>query len=121
MFKLKLFLIIFSLFLGANIANAQNVRPVRLSIASIKLNKNIIDVGLTEKGNLDVPPNYKEVGWYKYGAKPGEVGTTVLDGHVDNGKNIPGPFKNLKKIKLGDEIYVRGDDDKLFKYIVKST
>jgi hypothetical protein len=70
--------------------------PTNLNIPNAKVTTNIIEVGITPKGNLDVPGNYTEVGWYKYGTRPGEVGSAVLDGHVDNGGKIPGPFKHFE-------------------------
>ncbi len=88
------------------VARAAAATPIYLTIPNAKVNTNIIDVGITQEGNLDVPPNYTEVGWYKYGTRPGEVGSAVLDGHVDDGGSIPGPFKNLRDLKIGDDIYV---------------
>lgn len=89
---------------------AVQATPNYLIIPNAKVNTNIIEVGITAKGNLDVPNNYTEVGWYKYGPKPGQIGSAVLDGHVDNGGSIPGPFKNLRNLKVGDDIYVDMSD-----------
>jgi LPXTG-site transpeptidase (sortase) family protein len=94
--------------------------PVEIYIPSIDLNTGIVDVGITKEGNLDVPPNYTQVGWYKYGTLPGEVGSAVLDGHVDNGALIPGPFKNLKDVKEGDEIFVLTENGITLKYTITS-
>jgi sortase (surface protein transpeptidase) len=85
-------------------------RPRALSIPSIGLSREIIDVGIADDGKLDVPPNYTQVGWYKYGTLPGKVGSAVLDGHVDNGGAIDGPFKRLREVKIGDEIIVTAAD-----------
>jgi hypothetical protein len=63
-------------------------RPRAISIPSINLGREIIDVGIASDGKLDVPPNFTQVGWYKYGALPGSRGSAVLDGHVDNGDEI---------------------------------
>jgi sortase (surface protein transpeptidase) len=85
-------------------------RPRAISIPSINLGREIIDVGIASDGKLDVPPNFTQVGWYKYGALPGSRGSAVLDGHVDNGSTIKGPFKRLREVKVGDEIFVTAAD-----------
>ncbi len=93
-----------------------DTRPRTISIPSINLNREIIDVGVTDEGNLDVPPNFTQVGWYKYGTLPGQIGSTVLDGHVDNGSTIPGPFKRLRNVKIGDKVYVTSADGTRYTY-----
>ncbi len=99
-------------------AAAPITTPTYLSIPNAKVNTNIIEVGITQQGNLDVPGNYKEVGWYKHGTRPGEIGSAVLDGHVDNGGNVPGPFKHLRDLKIGDDVYVTMSDGKILHYKV---
>jgi sortase (surface protein transpeptidase) len=96
-------------------------RPRLLTIPSINLAREVIDVGIADDGKLDVPPNYTQVGWYKYGALPGEIGSAVLDGHVDNGAAIAGPFKKLRYVKIGDAIYVKDADGSQKKFIVTSS
>ncbi len=80
--------------------------PVSLSIPSIHLTTDIIPVGLTAGGNMDVPNNFVQAGWYKYGAIPGQTGSAVIDGHVDNGAAISGVFKHLRTLATGDDIAV---------------
>jgi len=93
----------------------------KLVIPTANVNAHIIPVGVTATNNLDVPPNYTEVGWYKYGPRPGEQGNVVLDAHVDNGANIPGPFKHLRKAKVGDEISIHAEDGSEIKYRIIRT
>ncbi len=103
-----------------NVAEAAApITPNYISIPNAKVNTNIVEVGITREGNLDVPNNYTEVGWYKHGARPGEIGSTVLDGHVDNGGTIPGPFKHLKNLKVGDDIFVTLSNGTVQHYQVK--
>lgn len=73
----------------------------RLVIPSIDLDALIIDVGINEKGEMDVPSGKgSDVGWYKFGTKPGEVGSAVIDAHVY------AAFARLREVKEGDDIYV---------------
>lgn len=95
--------------------------PAHLVIPNAKVEASIIKVGVTPKGNLDVPNNYKEVGWYKSGVVPGQMGSAVIDGHVDNGGATPGPFKHLKDLKAGDDIYVTMNDGSILHYAVANS
>jgi sortase A len=81
--------------------------PVYLRIPSINVSAAVQQTGLSRKGNMGVPTNYTDVAWYKYGPIPGEKGSAVIDGHVDNGLSLPGVFKNLDRIKVGDTIIVK--------------
>lgn len=96
---------------GAMSASVQDaapipLRPTHIIIPSAKVDADIIDVGVTSSGNLDVPHNFVQTGWYKYGPVPGMPGNAVIDGHVDNAGSIPGPFKRLNQAKIGDYVYV---------------
>ena len=75
--------------------------PVELIIPSIKLDYRVLQVGVNEKGEMDVPNgNTKDVGWYEGGTIPGNMGSAVIDAHVF------AAFKNLRYVKVGDDIYV---------------
>lgn len=80
--------------------------PERLAIPALSIDAAVQDVGITAKGNMGVPDNFVDVGWYTYGAIPGQPGTAVIDGHVDNGLSLAGVFKHLDSIQTGDDIYV---------------
>jgi hypothetical protein len=54
--------------------------PRRLVIPAISLDTAVVTVGLNNKNLQEVPD--KIVGWYRYGSKPGQVGTAVFVGHV---------------------------------------
>jgi len=82
--------------------SATSATPTALLIPAAHVNAQIIPVGITKTDNLGVPPNFVQVGWYKYGPVPGAIGNAVLDGHVDNGGSINGVFKQLHTLKAGD-------------------
>jgi sortase A len=81
-------------------------QPARLLIPSLSIDAAVQQVGVNAKGAMGVPSNFTDVAWYKYGTPPGQVGSAVIDGHVDNGLALPGVFKHLANIKVGDDIYV---------------
>lgn len=80
--------------------------PVRLLIPKLNIDANVQNVGVTKAGNMATPNNFTDVGWYKYGPLPGEMGSSVLAGHVNNGLALPGVFADLEKIGVGDDVYV---------------
>ncbi|MFE0427441.1 class F sortase, partial [Streptomyces sp. NPDC058953] len=58
----------------------------RIRIPAIGVDAPLIDVGLDTDGWIEAPPaDAPDVaGWYQNGIAPGERGTSVLVGHVDN-------------------------------------
>ncbi len=93
----------------------------RLTIPSLDIDAKIQNVGITRKGNMSTPNNFFDVGLYKYGPIPGEMGSAVIAGHVDNGFGFKAVFGNLKNIKIGDAIYVETEEGVKTRFIVTST
>ena len=81
--------------------------PVQLQISPLKVDAKVSYMGKTKTGAMDTPPNVIDVGWYKYGALPGNVGTAVMAGHLDGLKAEPGVFSQLKLLQPGDIVSVR--------------
>ncbi len=79
--------------------------PCRIKIRSIGVDAPVIELGLRPNGTLEVPTVYSETGWWKGGAKPGQIGSTVIVGHVDNRRG-PAVFYKLPKLKPGDVVTV---------------
>src|ERR1035437_2691860 len=94
--------------------------PVRLQIPSIGLDAHVQLVGKARSGNMAVPNNFTDVGWYRLGFYPGTAGNAVMAGHLDHGGgNHPAVFADLDKLSIGDLVYVLNEKgDKLqFKVI----
>jgi sortase (surface protein transpeptidase) len=85
--------------------------PDRIRIPSIHVNAPLMGLGLTPTGSLDVPPAEKEnlAGWYEAGTTPGETGTAIVAGHVDNADG-PAVFYDLGALKRGSTIEVARRD-----------
>lgn len=83
-------------------------RAQRLRIPVIQVNAAIETVGLDVDNNMDVPVDDHDVGLYKYGPVPGDVGSAVMDGHLDT-PTRPSVFAKLKLLRAGDEIVI--DDE----------
>ncbi len=84
--------------------------PVKLEIPNINVASSVEYVGLDSKRNMDVPKEAANVGWYNLGPKPGEMGSAVMAGHLDDPSGAPAVFWNLKKLKIGDEINVTDEN-----------
>ncbi len=80
--------------------------PVTIRIPRIGIDAKIQQTGVNAKGNMGVPTNYTDVAWYKHGTIPGQIGSAVIDGHVDNGLALAGVFKHLDEVQKGDDIFV---------------
>jgi hypothetical protein len=81
--------------------------PTRIRIPSIRVNAPLIGLALTRSGSLDAPParNKNLAGWYEAGTIPGETGTAIVAGHVDNTEG-PAVFYDLGALKRGAHIEV---------------
>jgi LPXTG-site transpeptidase (sortase) family protein len=80
--------------------------PSRLKVLAIGLDAPVEYVGKTAQGDMGIPSSPDSVGWYKYGALPGEAGTAVMAGHVVGPKGEPGVFTNISKLRKGDTFSV---------------
>lgn len=83
--------------------------PIRIVIPAIGVDSPVIPVGVTSSGILDTPHDFVQAGWYENGTIPGNMGSAVIDAHVDSGgyhPRIPGVFKRLKDLKAGDDVLV---------------
>lgn len=83
--------------------------PVRLRIPDIFIDTNFVPLGLQDNGEIEIPEGYTEVGWYTYGPTPGEIGPSVVLGHVDSYQG-PGVFLFLGQLKEGSVVYIDRED-----------
>ncbi|WP_306332914.1 class F sortase [Streptomyces sp. KL118A] len=85
--------------------------PDRVRIPAIGVDTPLMGLGLTRQGSLDVPPPERKnlAGWYEAGTTPGERGTAIVAGHVDN-KEGPAVFYELGALEKGRTIEVERRD-----------
>jgi sortase (surface protein transpeptidase) len=79
----------------------------RLFIPDIGVSAPVIKLGGPPVGEISVPSFSEvwDVGWYRYGAVPGEHGNALLLGHVDTYMG-PAVFYDLYRLRPGDEVEV---------------
>jgi hypothetical protein len=82
--------------------------PVSVDIPAIGVTSNLLDLGLNADGTIQVPSlvtSAGEAAWYKYSATPGQIGSSVIEGHVDSYQG-PAVFFRLGALRPGDTIDV---------------
>lgn len=87
--------------------------PDRVSIPAIRVDAPVTPVGLDADGWVGAPPpeDPNLAGWFTGAVSPGEKGTAVVVGHVDN-KQGPAVFYALGALKKGNRVEVRRKDGK---------
>lgn len=94
--------------------------PRLLQIQKINLNSRIQKVNIDSNGDINVPKNIYDIGWYEGSPKPGEKGVAFLNGQA-NYRGGPAVFANLGKLIKGDEITIqKGNGDSLNYTVIKS-
>ena len=81
--------------------------PVRIDIPAIGVNAPIMRLGRNGDGTVQVPPldNHNLAGWYSGSVTPGQRGSSVILGHVDDYAG-PSVFFSIKSLVRGDKIGV---------------
>ncbi|MEU3207006.1 class F sortase [Streptomyces cyaneofuscatus] len=104
---------------GQPSATDDSAAPTEVTIPSLKISSSLMRLGLNADGTVEVPPAEKGMtaGWYTGGAVPGRPGPAVLIGHNDTrfGRAV---FHDLKDIRKGAEVRVRGGDGKSLRFTV---
>lgn len=88
-----------------------------VAIPSIDVAAQVGPLGLTEQGELAVPEDFGEAGWWRGGSTGGEPGPTVLVGHVDD-RDGPAVFFRLGELEPGAEVRVSRADGDQATYVV---
>ena len=91
--------------------------PERVSIPALGLDEALIDLGIADTGELEVPEDPDRVGWFTGGGRPGGTGPTVIVGHVDSTTG-PAVFARLPELGPGDEVEVESADGTRTTYVV---
>ncbi|MGW7283811.1 class F sortase [Streptomyces sp. NPDC054844] len=87
--------------------------PDRVGIPAIQVDAPMMPVGLDAEGWVGAPPpeDPNLAGWFTGAVSPGEKGTAVVVGHVDNQQG-PAVFYGLGALKKGNKVDVHRQDGK---------
>ena len=83
----------------------------RIRIPALRVDAPVVPVGLDMSGWVDAPPpaDPNLAGWFSGAVSPGEKGTAVIVGHVDNSEG-PAVFYGLGALTKGNRVEVRRRD-----------
>ncbi|MGX7678966.1 class F sortase [Jatrophihabitans sp. DSM 45814] len=86
--------------------------PTHVSIPAIGVDSSLLQLGLNPDKTVQVPPLGKDsrAGWYRNSPSPGQLGPSVLLGHVDSAEYGPGVFFKLGALRPGDQVSVTRAD-----------
>lgn len=84
---------------------ARVARPYWLLIPAIGVSSNLVRLDLTAQDTLQVPPTAAVAGWYTGSPRPGQIGSSIIAGHIDS-RLGPGVFYRLGQLRRGDYVYV---------------
>jgi hypothetical protein len=93
---------------GAHGPSLQRSLPVSVDIPAIGVHSKLLHLGVSSNGAIQVPSlntRAGEAAWYKYSAAPGQIGASVIEGHVDSYQG-PAVFFRLGALHPGDSVDV---------------
>jgi hypothetical protein len=92
--------------------------PVRLAIPAIGVATPLVRLGLEAHGAMQVPADFGRAGWFTGGPAPGQVGPSVIAGHVDS-RSGPAVFYRLRELRPGQAILVERADGSRLRFVVE--
>jgi hypothetical protein len=96
---------------------ASRVFPTQLRIPSVGIRAAMVRLGVDRSGELEVPGDPATVGWYVGSSVPGDLGPSVIAGHVDSATG-PAAFYRLAAVRRGATIDVLRSDGRMVRFRV---
>ncbi|WP_230073258.1 class F sortase [Rhodococcoides fascians] len=93
--------------------------PERIEIDAIGVDSDVMDLGLNPDGAMEVPPGGFPAGWYTGSPIPGQLGPSIVAGHVD-WAGSPGVFYRLRELEQGDDVSVTAEDGSTVRFVVSA-
>ncbi len=96
-----------------------NSPATHLSFPRMRIDTELMVLDVDDAGEVRVPPDDPgaPAGWYGRGSSPGEIGPTVILGHVDT-RTGPGVFYGLGATRIDDRVSVTRMDGRVAHYTV---
>ena len=83
--------------------------PTHLTIPKAGIDTDLTTTGLNSIGGIQMPDVFDEAAWFTSSPTPGELGPSIIVGHVDRVDGIA-VFWNLRELAPGDSIQVSRAD-----------
>jgi hypothetical protein len=102
-------------------ADSSTARPVQVRLGSVDVDLPVRPVGVAPDGQMQLPPDPRVLGWYRYGPAPGAStgGSVVVAGHLDSRRLGLGPLAKLRDLRVGDSVVVTTSDGGTSTYTVR--
>ncbi|MGY1801666.1 sortase domain-bontaining protein [Blastococcus sp. SYSU D00922] len=84
----------------------QRPPPVRLAVPALGVDTAVDPVGVEPDGQMTIPAEVDRVGWYRFGPAPGDDGSAVIAGHVDDREQGLGAMAPLRDAQVDQEVSV---------------
>ncbi len=86
-------------------------RPMSITIPAIGVASKLLTLGVNPDGTIEVPPlndtpATDQAAWFKYSPTPGQLGASVIEGHIDSVYQGPSVFFRLGALRPGDRVEV---------------
>ncbi|MEU1627606.1 class F sortase [Streptomyces sp. NPDC020096] len=96
---------------------------MRLDIPAIGVHTPLMQLGLNPDRTVQVPPieSNSPAGWYQFSPTPGQLGPSVILGHVTLGNFGDGVFFRLAALHTGDRLEVSRADGSVAVFSVDKT
>jgi hypothetical protein len=92
-------------------------QPSRIMIPTIGVSATFVRLGLMPSGEMETPRDPDNVGWYTESPTPGELGPSIVAGHVTWNRN-PSVFFRLGSLRPGDDVHIERADGKTAVFMV---
>lgn len=92
--------------------------PINIEIPTIGVDAYVVDLGLDDSRRMEVPTHFPDAGWWTGSAEPGEVGPSVIVGHVASRRG-KGVFYRLSELAEGDQVLIERVDGPTARYVVQ--
>lgn len=91
--------------------------PTELSIPDVAIQTPLLTVGRNVDNTIEVPSSYETAGWYRHSPTPGEIGPTIIVGHVDSYRG-PAVFWRLSQLRPSQLVNIKRADGQTITYQV---
>ena len=93
-------------------------KPKQITVSRLGIDYGIVELGQNADETMETPPLFDMVaGWYKYSPTPGEIGPSIIVGHIDTYKGAS-VFWRLREIVPGDEVSILREDGSTVRFKV---
>jgi hypothetical protein len=87
------------------------------AVPAIGVDTPVESLGLAADGTLQQPAGWQIAGWYRGSVPPGDVGPSIIIGHVDS-INGPAVFFRLRQLRPGQRAIVIGRDGQPASFVI---